>query len=62
MNDNKPTIKERLREIWRIWNQPAREVRQTAIGWQPDESYRLTGYTSDGTPEYSKIIRKVNKK
>lgn len=33
------TLPERIREIVRIWNQPAKEVWLSAIGYRPDETY-----------------------
>ena len=58
MNNFMVTLLERWKEIKRIWTQPPREVRQTAIGWQPDESYiEDQGKTASGGKEYYKIIK-----
>ncbi len=52
------TLLERIAEIRRIWTQPAREVRLTAIGYQPDESY--TGCEiMHGVVCWYKVIRSI---
>jgi hypothetical protein len=40
----------------------AREVRHTAVGWKPDDSYTEDlGETASGEREYYKVIRKAKK-
>lgn len=61
------TLGERVHEWDRILNQDRQEVRQTAVGFQPladghpDESFTPYTPTPDGTPTWSRVIRKAKK-
>jgi hypothetical protein len=55
------TWAERLRNLYDVYvaDRAKREVRLTAIGWKPDESYvENMGETASGSREWYKIIRK----
>lgn len=55
------TLRERVAELKRIWiTGPGRdEVRETAIGWKPDDSFVEVKGTYPR--EYTKVIRKARK-
>jgi hypothetical protein len=56
------TLKERLKNIADDWGGKKKEVRQTTIGWQLDESYEeVEGKTPSGEPEFSKVVRPTKK-
>ena len=58
LDPDRITLLERLTEIRRIWTQPAREVRLTAVGWKPNESYTEREVVR-GVVCWYKIIRGV---
>jgi hypothetical protein len=51
-------VKERLAELKRIYGGHHREVRLTAVGWQPGEGWTEDpGPTPSGSPEFYRVIR-----
>lgn len=55
------TLHDRMRNLYDVYfaDRRAREVRQTAVGWKPDDSYvESKGITPSGSREYYKVIRK----
>lgn len=57
IREDRLTWRERIAELKRIYGGSRPEVRMTAIGWQPDPSYKEVSGTKPR--EYSKVVRKA---
>lgn len=57
------TLRERLANIIADWTQPRREVRHTAVGWQPPGCWQheCGDKSASGTDEYYRVTRHANK-
>lgn len=57
------TWRERWAELKRIYNGEKREIRGTAVGWQPDAGYQEdTCPTPSGEREFYRVVSKPREK